>query len=63
MYGRITTMFICNMIRTDVGLYFKEVQQKVVPYGLMVTLSLANGKLAVFVALGVHLGLNPRLSE
>ncbi len=35
------------MIGADVGLFLKDPQQKVAPSGLMITLRLVNGKLAV----------------
>ena len=63
MQGRKTIVFTGNMIRTDVGLLLKDIETKVTPSGLMVTLCLVDGKQAVPVALGTHIFLNPHLRE
>ncbi len=42
------------MIRTVVGLFLKDLETKVTPSGLMVTLRLVDGKQAVPVALGTQ---------
>jgi hypothetical protein len=60
--GSEITVFTGNMIRTDVGLFLKDAETKVTPYGLMITLCLVDGKQAVPEPLGTHIFLNPDLS-
>ncbi len=51
------------MIRTDVGLFLKDLERKVAQSCLMVTLHLVDGKQAVPEALGMHIFLNPLLNK
>jgi hypothetical protein len=61
--GLPTIMFTGYMIRTDVGLFLKDLERKVAQSCLMVTLHLVDGKQAVPEALGMHIFLNPLLNK
>ncbi len=56
-------MFICDMIRADVGLFLKSPERKIAPSGLVVTLGLVDGRTAIQEVLGSDKFYNPRLSN
>ncbi len=58
-----TIIFTSNMIQTDVGLLLKDIETKVAPSGLMVTLRLVDGKQAVPEVLDTCIFLNPLLNK
>jgi hypothetical protein len=63
MQWRRINMFTCDMIRTDVGLFLKGLEQNVAPSGLVVTLCLVDGKTAIHETRGRSIFLNSLLSN